>query len=157
MKDSVIKFEHGLIILKWLSASLCLCVYLVRVSDEGKEKRKVVVEITPHSLRLLLLMHYWQIFGSHASTQRWVKLHPQLHLYVPASAHPFSWTMICVFFPWNVRKTERTTNWHEYSNNISQKITMAELPYKRCIIITNMVIEIHWKTSLAEIYQLSLI
>jgi len=79
------------------------CVYVcifVRVSDEGKEKRKVVVEITPHSLRLLLLMHYWQISGSHASSQRWVKLHPQPHLYVPASAQPFTFSqsMICFFF-----------------------------------------------------------
>lgn len=138
--------------------SVFTCVLLVRVSDEGKEKSKVVVEIAPHSLRLLLLMHYWQISGSHASSQRWVKLHPQLHLYVPASAQPFSFsqTIICfLFFPRNIKKTERMTNWHEYSNNISQKITMAELPYKRCIIITNMAIEIHWETSLAEIYQLS--
>ncbi len=137
--------------------SVFTCVYLVRACDEGKEKRKVVVTITPHSLRLLLLMHYWQISGSHASSQRWVKLHPQLHLYVPASVKPFSFsqTIICFFFPRNIKKTERTTNWHEYSNNISQKITMAELPYKGCIIITNMAIEIHWETSLAEIYQLS--
>lgn len=46
-----------------------MCI-LVRVSDDGRSKRKVVVEITPHSLRLLLLMHYCQSSGSHTSAQR---------------------------------------------------------------------------------------